>query len=209
MRVCVCVSVCFCLSVSVGTMALLRRWESQAPRCLARWTGVSGGTFVRIGWPLCPFQARLLRSGESNMNLEAIKDGWLSCCHCPLPSPPFSLSSFHTNRKGMWVLSINRAGQVKPRSITGMQFFYTLYIVFLPTNRRFKLKKKKKVCEGFEALTLLCRFLCRYIFHRWGKHFPNFTWRTFNRPIPEACDSVAALFMLLKIKCHIFTVLSY
>lgn len=84
------VCVCFCLSVSVGTMALLRCWESQAPWCLACWIGVSRGTFSWIRWPLCPFQVWLLHRGASNMNLEAIKDGWIA--GCPLPHPP----SIHT-----------------------------------------------------------------------------------------------------------------
>lgn len=74
----VCVCVCCCLSV--GTIALLRCWESQAPWCLACWTGVSRGTFAWIRWLLRPFQVWLLHSGTSNMNLEAIKDGWIAGC---------------------------------------------------------------------------------------------------------------------------------
>lgn len=96
-----CVCVCFCLSMSVGTMALLRCWESQAPWCLACWTGVSKGTFGWIRWPLCPFQVWLLHDRTSNMNLEAIKDGWIA--GCPPPPPPHSL---HTNYTGLLVLSI-------------------------------------------------------------------------------------------------------
>lgn len=95
------VCVCFCLSMSVGTMALLRCWESQAPWCLACWTGVSKGTFGWIRWPLCPFQVWLLHDRTSNMNLEAIKDGWIAGCPPP-PHPP----SLHTNYTGLLVLSI-------------------------------------------------------------------------------------------------------
>ena len=75
----VCVSVFLCLC----TMALLRCGESQAPWCLACWTGVSRGTFGWIRWLLCPFQVWLLHGGTSNMNLEAIKEGWI--VGCPLP----------------------------------------------------------------------------------------------------------------------------
>lgn len=100
--VCVCVSVC----LSVGTMALLRCWESQAPSCLACWIGVSRGTFGWIRWLLCPFQVWLLCSGTRNMNLEAIKDGWIAGClltilfHC-------SDTGSTQNPTDLWVLRIH------------------------------------------------------------------------------------------------------
>lgn len=119
--------VCFCLSVSVGTMALLRCWESQAPWCLACSTGVSRGTFGWIRWPLCPFQVWLLHSGASNMNLEAIKDGWIA--GCPLPILPHSTQ----NPTGLWVLSINFEAYSADRAVISLQLAISsgLGILFL------------------------------------------------------------------------------
>lgn len=124
---CMGVCVCFCLSVSVGTMALLRCWESQAPWCLACRTGVSRGTFSWIRWPLCPFQVWLLHSGASNMNLEAIKDGWIT--GCPLPILPHSTQ----NPSGLWVLNIDYKTYCADRTVISFQrtIFSGLGILFV------------------------------------------------------------------------------
>lgn len=82
--VCVCVFLSGCVCWDNGIIEVL---ESQAPWCLACWTGVSKGTFDWIRWPPCPFQVWLLYNGASNMNLEAIKDGWITCC--PLPQTSY------------------------------------------------------------------------------------------------------------------------
>lgn len=132
------VCVRFCLSVSVGTMALLRCWESQAPWCLACWTEVSQGTFGWIRWPICPFQVWLLHSGASNMNLEAIKDGWITSC--PLPHPP-PLHTKTVQASGCWALNYKTTSTVQTElwSHYSAQSFQAWEFSFSPTSQGLKM----------------------------------------------------------------------